>query len=609
MNSEFINTIAMQLENCSDEQRIKITNMLADMNVGNRNEVKVQKFSEQIINKKNEKKNKYVKFLESKSINGMIWAPTQVGKTKATREFIETCFKYNVPVIISTDNKTDQNEQLYDRIQNDLCGADVKMIKVMDRGFEDSIEKCIKENNNRFVIFCLDNSTQIKRLMRAIKSVSFDKGFENINRVAIIHDEADTVTKDKNIETIEPEQAESHKMWLELTQMFNTKLGRVDLKRIFVTATPENCVMLYNIDNVDVMTLEIPNSYRGYKDIEYNILEDDLEIKNILKNQIARIKEDETCEAILYCIDRKIADGQDIVLNSLASSLKCTVNTYNGNGITVIFKTVAKCKLFETELTNRNIKYTKNNKTFVIKNFAIRVFYTMCKAIGETCVVTIGKDLIARGISYVGEDEEHPMTATTIIYKPGTQMHEVGICQTIGRVTGCAMPELQRRVFAPKNVIDAYNIYNKRQETYIKEFQKCKSVKLTKDIIAKMVFEKSPRRIDREKLNLKINTSDSGYSTDSESDEDIIDGVDLKKLREIIDNESIPGQIVNYLYEYGMTSIDELKEGINYTGSDKSFKSNVENGRGINCQYGKLWNCKNDQIDLNKNIRKYIEEL
>jgi hypothetical protein len=607
MNTEFINIIAEQLATCNESQRIKLSNMLADMNVSNRNQVKVENFGEQIINKKNDKKNKYVKFLESSSINGMIWAPTQVGKTKATREFIETCLKYNVPVIISTDNKTDQNEQLYDRIQTDLCGADVKLIRVIDRTFEDTLEKCIKEKNNRFIIFCLDNATQIKRLMRSIKSASFDNGFNNINRIAIIHDEADTVTKDKDIETIQIDQAESHKMWLEMTQLFNTKLGNVDLKRIFVTATPDNCAMLYNIDNVDVMKLEIPNSYRGYKDIEYNILEDDLKIKDILIDQIARIKADETCEVILYCIDRKIADGQDIVLNGLSKNLKCTVNTYNGNGITVIFKTIAKTKLFETELKNRKIKYTKESKTFVIKNLAIRVFYTMCKAIGEMCVVTIGKDLIARGISYVGEDEEYPMTATTIIYKPGTKMHSVGIVQTIGRVTGCAMPELQRRVFAPEDIINSYKTYNKNQELYINKIEKSKTVKLTKDIIAEMMFEKNPRPIDRAKLNLKMNT-DSGYDSDIES-ENTIDGVDLNKLKAWINSEMLVGKMINYLYDNESITVDELKEGVEYEKSDKEFRNNIDNGRGTKCCYGKLWNYKTDKINLNKNIREYIDKL
>jgi len=56
-------------------------------------------------------------------------------------------------------------------------------------------------------------------------------------------------------------------------------------------------------------------------------------------------------------------------------------------------------------------------------------------------------------------------------------------------------------------------------------------------------------------------------------------------------------------------SIEELKEGVEYTESYKSFKSNVENGCSLKAQYGKSWNVKNNQISLNKNIRQYIDKI
>lgn len=97
----------------NNEQRVNLSKMMSNMNVNNRNMDKTEKFAEKIIKKENEKKDVFVQFLESKSVNGVIYAPTQVGKSAATRAFIETCFTYNTPVIVSTDNKTDQQEQLY----------------------------------------------------------------------------------------------------------------------------------------------------------------------------------------------------------------------------------------------------------------------------------------------------------------------------------------------------------------------------------------------------------------------------------------------------------------------------------------------------------------
>lgn len=47
------------------------------------------------------------------SINCLLHAPTQVGKTDATKDFIEVCLNANV----SCDNKTDQLTQFYNRIK------------------------------------------------------------------------------------------------------------------------------------------------------------------------------------------------------------------------------------------------------------------------------------------------------------------------------------------------------------------------------------------------------------------------------------------------------------------------------------------------------------
>jgi len=313
--------------------------------------------------------------------------------------------------------------------------------------------------------------------------------------------------------------------------------------------------------------LESPPTYSGYKDIEYNILEDDLDMRDILKYEIQRIKDDETNEVILYCIDRKIADGQDLVLVNMAKTLKCVVNTYNGNGIISIFKTVSKADKFENQLKKAKVSYKRDSKTFTMRSLAIRKFYTMCKAIGEKCVVTIGKDLIARGISYVGEDEIHPLTATTIIYKPGMTMHAVGICQTIGRVTGCAMPELKRRVYAPDDVIKTYRVYNENQEKYINKILK-ESVKTTKEIIKGMLFEKLQRGIDRSKLDLKMKMKPTQVPTESNN-------LDITRMQEHINNwwnsDSIIGKILKKVYDskVGMSE-QELKDFITDCGSENA---------------------------------------
>ena len=447
-------------------------------------------------------------FLASESKHGIIWAPTQVGKSAAMLSFIETCFENNTPVIVSTDNKSDQCEQLFDRIQNGLCGTEIKLLKVCDQNFQKSLRETVKSGSQRYVVFCMNNATQINKLLEGLIVVGCGpekEHFELSNQIALVHDEADTITKDSNTEVVNDAQAASHKAWIELVIFFQTRLPVVPLKRMFVTATPENCCLLYAIDCADVIRLDIPNNYVGYKSIEYERITDELQIRHILLREVNRIKDGQTNEVILYCIDRKIDGGQDLVLQSLANTLDCTVNTYNGNGLVTIFNTQEQRNAFESLARADGIAYSINRDQFHIKRMSIRRFYTICKKIGEKCVVTIGKDLIARGISYVGEDKVAPLTATTMVYKPGTSMHAVGIAQAVGRITGCAVPELKRRLYAPDDVIKTYVAYSKNQELYIEKIEAANQRQYVKEIIGSMMFDKYKRCVDRRKLGIKMN--------------------------------------------------------------------------------------------------------
>lgn len=605
-----VEQIQKMLKNASEEEIELIGRMMADKNVSNRNNRKTEEFANKILVKENSKKNTYINILHSKSVNGLIYAPTQVGKSAATREFIETCFQHNTPVIVSTDNKTDQQEQLYHRIERDLSGADVRMMKVTDRTFDIDLKNCIENNIKRFVIFCLDNASQIDKLIEQLcaKYTRYNQ-MKNIKKIAIIHDEADTVAKDQDTENISIKQASSHRKWLELRELINNNMGGIDLKRIFVTATPENCVMLYDIECPDVMELEVPVTYTGYEKIQHIAMNDDLQVTKLLRKEVQRIKGDETHEAILYCIDRKIVEGHDKILNDLAETMKCVVNTYNGNGITVYMRTKRLVKKFERCLEENDIVYTKDGKYFQMKHVTIRKFYSMVKKIGEKCVITIGKDLICRGISYVGEDEIKPITATVMFYKPGVSMHAVGITQTIGRITGCAMPELPRKLYAPQDVYDTYIRYNKNQEKYISEMKNA-GEKKTKKVIEELVFEKFRRNVDRAKLNLKMKMiEDIHEHIDTESH---IDGVELRKLREWMkaENNTVVSRMVKYLYNLsGETTTEEFKDGMGYDRSMKEFKDNIDGGRSEKAGYGKLWINKDGNVKLNEKIRNYIDTL
>jgi hypothetical protein len=63
------------------------------------------------------------------------------------------------------------------------------------------------------------------------------------------------------------------------------------------------------------------------------------------------------------------------------------------------------------------------------------------------------------------------MTANVMIYNPSKNIHNVAIAQRIGRLTGTARPDLQRYLYAPKNVYENYINYNINQQHYIKQLQ------------------------------------------------------------------------------------------------------------------------------------------
>ncbi len=120
--------------------------------------------------------------------------------------------------------------------------------------------------------------------------------------------------------------------------------------------------------------------------------------------------------------------------------------------------------------------------------------------------------------------------------------------------------------------------------------------------------KKISRPLDRQKLNLKPKYKESNEESGEESGE--IDGVNLKKLIEMINNEeSISGQIVNYLYEHGSMTVEKLKERMDYENTDKVFINNLHNGSSNKSQYGKLWSIRDTQVSLNKNIIKYIDKI
>jgi hypothetical protein len=119
--------------------------------------------------------------------------------------------------------------------------------------------------------------------------------------------------------------------------------------------------------------------------------------------------------------------------------------------------------------------------------------------------------------------------------------------------------------------------------------------------------------MDRKKLGLKPLYKNEESDTEGETEDETegeIDGVNLVKLNKWLNDNSLVGKMVRYLYDCeGSITFEQFKNGINYEKSDEEFLSNIKNGKGVKCRFGKLWHHKNDNIKLNQNIKEYIDKM
>lgn len=172
----------------------------------------------------------------------LTYAPPQVGKTAAMIQLITDCISRGVSVVISSDNKKDQMAQMFSRLiracENNPIFDNTFITTIDNKNFETIVDKMNQQGT--FIICCLDNKTQIAKVYEKIALIHENR---RLSSLFLIHDEADTVTKARNISEVVSSQPESHKKWIELTQKVYQK--GIDLKRIFVTATPENVIYLH----------------------------------------------------------------------------------------------------------------------------------------------------------------------------------------------------------------------------------------------------------------------------------------------------------------------------------------------------------------------------
>lgn len=487
--------------------------------------------------------------------NSLIYAPTQVGKTTAMIQLVQDCISHGISVIISCENKKDQMCQFFERLSHVVekhytdVFKDCFITTVDNRNFNNIVSE-MKEHKT-FVLCCLDNFSQIQKTYEKMIGIC-DHGC--LQTLCIIHDEGDVITKSRNINDVVDHQPASHKMWIKCINDYVS--SGISVKRVFVTATPENVVYLHKPGYV--WNLPIPENYVGSDKLVFNEI-DDFSEKHVVK-LLAREVQSRQQEGgiILYCVERNkdesvIGDRgtQNSIFSSLVANIEKTgldaISVYNSNGIKVSLRSKEQRKLFVNRLESMDLKYIiKENKqiVYVKKNeMSISKFYGHLQSIGCKVVLTIGKDLISRGISFVSDSKANPLTATTMIYKPGQTLHQVGICQAIGRLTGTAQPGLHRRLYTTNDVYTNYMTFMNNQKHIINvivENGNAADSAFNSDI----TLWKSTRSIDRPVLKLEKDVQ--FWSEEPNEDDD-------SRMKELIDMwwnaDTIIGNILKVVYD------------------------------------------------------------
>jgi len=92
---------------------------------------------------------------------------------------------------------------------------------------------------------------------------------------------------------------------------------------------------------------------------------------------------------------------------------------------------------------------------------------------------------------------------------------------------------------------------------------------------------------------------------------ELIEGVSPTALAHYFKSKKLLiGKMIRYLYNANKpVSFEEFKHGVEYTKSNGQFMNNINNGRGQQCLYGKLWNYTNGQLALTTNVRNIINNI
>ncbi len=533
----------------------------------------------------------------------IVYAPTQVGKTSYIFRKIEESLETGTTlVIMSSCNQTSLQLQTINRFEKYIKTRD------MEVNINQTIQSSIKIimnglKNNNLVLFTLDNVNQINKMSKQLEAILQKLKRENqtnIENLVIFYDEGDLSLKNDPANII----AQSQKEWKSFIDRMENFKYQINVRRVFVTATPMLLQAYYQIQASNVYTLPIPENYIGYnslKHIEFNNLK---HLYKIIENERKIIDEKNIKNSmIIYSCEREI-NNHEKALNQYSNEYPdFCITTLNSNGIKFVLPRT-KTKQ-DWDIAYQKARQHKEFKPINIRwrgvightsSQEIDNFYLILAYLNSDYNITIGKNMVNRGISFISRKVNNgpiPIVASTIITLPSKTSHLTNNVQSFGRITGTARHELERRIYCPQKHYETYLQFHEQQNEFIRNCEN-NPEKDTMYILKEFGLMKIKAKHDRLPVNDKIHYHNKSINSnvkefiDKWNNEDN-DNINAKVFRFIRDNPDGVSQ-------------SELEDFIQTTGS-----INVESQYKEPNKYPYIYYRDSNQITrLTDKAKKYI---
>ena len=554
----------------------------------------------------------------------LLHAGTQDKKTQRMLEQIARIIAdYNILILV--DNKNDQQEQMISRVKkykmdgNLPEDTDIISDSLSHKNLSNKFKKMFQEDKRNQIMILKFNSSQIEKLTDAI-ILGKDENHNSTIRFQIFVDEGDIATKHENTKEIVDGQPKVHASFIKIRKKCEQK--DIDCSVQFISATPQNILVNYPIEKI--YTHESHPDYIGYKDIHFVPLQQSKSI-DMVSQVVPQITYEMTLHGekgnILVCTNRKKVD-QEKLLRVVTQLNVLTIN-YNGDGVR-IFIPVQYISAFEYQKDTYRCQDGKkvcfsrvDSQTFVSKDIYIGDVYQIINNMEIQISVTIGKDLMGRGISFcsISHEDSIPFATTRMILDVSNTTHCVSLIQMIGRLLGTVCPNSKRVLYCKKNV---YDDYMKATEDIQRNIEMYKNllesgvIQYTNEIPNYRITKRSR---DEDRVNANVKTEirrERKHANHSERKA-------FQKVESFLrnDNRTIARCIIEELYsQQSPIKYDTLMENIQYCEEldisirRKKFDSQIKNGRSQNAEYGFIWkaNKQRDEIIMKDDIRKHILE-